>query len=206
MTDITNAEPKANPGLPKLTADNVLSKINYSISRRGGFAMSYARHAEHALRHAPAEVRRMIVDPHKCLYVVPSELVLETTRDTQDSGRTDIVMERKWVNQGPREALCLVGCVLVDIGIPMGFFDQRIIAGSCQANGCQSNTIVSELVNTGMLECDDVAKACLAAAQSSQDGKQIWGDAFMAAARTHGEKTRPIEAFLTDMPKLTKIA
>lgn len=170
-----------HPQMPSLTKDNVLGLLNASIARRGGHDQTYAKYAAEVLDKikAPAELRDHVITAHKCYYTVPEFVI----REDHDESDYRIVTERKFIpRDSERKPLCLIGCVIVDLGVPIHAFDRT---PTCLVNACQAITLLKQLSETGFLSYDRVAGEVLSAAQGAQDAKETWGRAFQAGVDTH---------------------
>jgi hypothetical protein len=116
--------------------------------------------------------------------------VLDRIKDLLGSGLVTEVVWEPQVSQ--MQALCLVGCVLTDGGIPVSAFTATTNSGG-DVNGMMCPTLFPNLEKRGLVRCDDIARNVLAVAQSVQDNKGTWGEAFRRAVNTHALNIRSAE-------------
>lgn len=185
MTDQVNIQLKP---VPHFDRDNVIGLLHAAIIRRGGMSNSYTSHVNNVLADVPAMVREKIA--HSCMYVTPTNLTFDLAYVDND---TRLRQETTYVPL-PREIkpLCLIGCVLVDAGVPYEAFKMIDMSRgeTYQVNSSSCATALPMLEEKGYITITDQARDLLRTAQSVQDDHRPWGEAFERTLEHHAEIIR----------------
>lgn len=95
--------------------------------------------------------------------------------------RFDVIDKAGCVYAYNNKPACLIGCLMVDLGLPVSTFDRRL------NENVGAFSLFSELTRQGLVETDETTVKALVAAQDAQDRDMTWGEAYTAAQQTLGD-------------------